>query len=97
MRYLHSNRVMHRDLKLENLMLRADGYLCLIDFGLAKLLYSGQAATTFCGSPFYMAPEVVDKGNCGYDFMADWWSCGILLFEMVTGSVPFTSRSSNQL
>ena len=64
--YLHSKSIMHRDLKLENILVGEDGYLKIIDYGLAKLLNGTQLAKTFCGTPEYLAPEMVE--NKGHDF-----------------------------
>ena len=82
---------MHRDLKPSNLMLDADGYVKLIDFGLATVLRNGQKLFDRCGTPVYMAPEVISK-NEGYSFSADWWSVGIIMYEMLFGIAPFSNR-----
>lgn len=86
--YLHKKlRVIHRDLKLDNVMLDANGYPKLCDFGLARELGPLEKAFTICGTPDYMAPEMITQQ--GYDESVDWWSVGILMFELLAGYPPF--------
>ncbi|XP_013875128.1 cGMP-dependent protein kinase 2 isoform X1 [Austrofundulus limnaeus] len=86
--YLHRKGVLYRDLKPENLMLDSDGYIKLVDFGFAKKIRSGQKTWTFCGTPEYVAPEIIL--NKGHNFSVDFWALGILVFELLTGSPPFS-------
>ncbi|XP_030638627.1 cGMP-dependent protein kinase 2 [Chanos chanos] len=93
--YLHKKGVMYRDLKPENLMLDAKGFVKLVDFGFAKELSRGVKTYSFCGTPEYMAPEIIQ--NQGHDFAADFWSLGILVFELLVGSPPFSSSEPQKI
>ena len=85
--FLHHNRIVYRDLKPENLLIGVDGYLRLTDFGFAKRLDKPYRTWTLCGTPEYIAPEILL--NRGHSFSVDWWALGILLFEMFSGNPPF--------
>jgi serine/threonine protein kinase len=92
--YLHDNNIVYRDLKPENLLLDMQGHICLVDFGLCKTGLGFDTKThTFCGSPEYIAPEVL-RGE-GYNKEVDWWALGTLIFEMLTGLPPFWSEDED--
>ncbi|MBN3304341.1 KGP1 kinase, partial [Amia calva] len=93
--YLHKKGIVYRDLKPENLMLDKHGYVKLVDFGFAKVLSRGQKTYSFCGTPEYLAPEILQ--NEGHDFAADFWSLGILVYELLTGSPPFSSSDPQRI
>jgi len=84
--YLHERDIIYRDLKTHNIMLDEKGHIKLIDFGLAKILENGHAGT-ICGTPNYVAPEVLI--NKSYTKLIDFWSLGIVIYEMLSGYTPF--------
>ncbi|XP_055612334.1 ribosomal protein S6 kinase 2 beta isoform X2 [Uranotaenia lowii] len=91
--HLHSLGIIYRDLKPENILLDQDGHIALTDFGLSKQPLDGSKTYSFCGTVEYMAPEVVNRK--GHTFAADWWSFGVLMFEMLTGNLPFHGSNRN--
>nr|XP_040229728.2 ribosomal protein S6 kinase 2 beta-like isoform X1 [Anopheles coluzzii] len=91
--HLHSIGIIYRDLKPENILLDQDGHIALTDFGLSKQPLDGSKTYSFCGTVEYMAPEVVNRK--GHTFAADWWSFGVLMFEMLTGNLPFHGSNRN--
>lgn len=94
--YCHSNLVAHRDLKLENVLLDSNGNVKLVDFGFATLVPPGRHLKVFCGTPSYMAPEIVARKE--YDgFAADIWAAGILLFALLCGYLPFRAPCNKEL
>lgn len=96
---LHSHDIIYRDLKPENILLDLDGHLRLTDFGLSKEAVSGAGAVggtkTFCGTPEYLAPEILE--NKGHGKAVDWWSLGTLIYEMLTGLPPFYDQNMQRM
>lgn len=89
MKYLHSHRVIHRDIKLANILISETMEIKLGDFGLAaKLEYDGERKRTICGTPNYMAPEILD-GKFGHSYECDVWSFGVLMYTLLVGRPPF--------
>jgi len=88
--HMHERKIAYRDLKTENLVLDEKGYVKVVDFGLAKKITCGQTYT-FCGTPDYLAPEVIL--NEGYDWGVDYWGLGVLIYEMAAGVAPFYAEN----
>lgn len=84
--YLHGKNIVYRDLKPENILIEKTGYLKLTDFGFAKIIEG--RTYTLCGTPEYLAPEIIL--NKGHGKPVDWWTTGILLYEMIAGIDPFS-------
>uniref|UniRef100_A0A7N8Y9B0 non-specific serine/threonine protein kinase n=1 Tax=Mastacembelus armatus TaxID=205130 RepID=A0A7N8Y9B0_9TELE len=94
--YLHSRDVVYRDLKLENLMLDKDGHIKITDFGLCKEGITPEATMkTFCGTPEYLAPEVLEDND--YGRAVDWWGLGVVMYEMMCGRLPFYNQDHERL
>uniref|UniRef100_A0A4X1T5Q4 non-specific serine/threonine protein kinase n=1 Tax=Sus scrofa TaxID=9823 RepID=A0A4X1T5Q4_PIG len=94
--YLHSGKIVYRDLKLENLMLDKDGHIKITDFGLCKEGITDAATMkTFCGTPEYLAPEVLEDND--YGRAVDWWGLGVVMYEMMCGRLPFYNQDHEKL
>jgi serine/threonine protein kinase len=91
--HLHELQIIYRDLKSENIMLGMEGHIQLVDFGLAKHITRGKAKT-ICGTPSYFAPEMVKEKE--YSFEVDWWTYGVLLYEMLTRTTPFDAPDEEE-
>eukprot|EP01059_Diplonema_ambulator_P027035 TRINITY_DN44628_c0_g1_i1.p1 TRINITY_DN44628_c0_g1~~TRINITY_DN44628_c0_g1_i1.p1 ORF type:complete len:298 (+),score=34.55 TRINITY_DN44628_c0_g1_i1:68-895(+) len=94
--YMHSQSICHRDIKLENLLLDQHGNLKLADFGMASAIPRDGLLETSCGSPHYACPEIV-KGEKYFGPACDVWSCGVLLYALVTSTLPFDSSQIDVL
>ncbi|RUO96241.1 kinase-like domain-containing protein, partial [Jimgerdemannia flammicorona] len=93
---LHGFNVVYRDLKPENILIDYNGHIALCDFGLCKLnMTEAETTNTFCGTPEYLAPELL-LGQ-GYTKSVDWWTLGVLLYEMLTGLPPFYDENTNEM
>ncbi|XP_073686415.1 ribosomal protein S6 kinase alpha-3 isoform X1 [Garra rufa] len=93
--HLHGLGIIYRDLKPENILLDEEGHIKLTDFGLSKESIDHEnKAYSFCGTVEYMAPEVVNRR--GHTYSADWWSYGVLMFEMLTGTLPFQGKDRKE-
>lgn len=90
--YCHYHRIVHRDLKPENLLLDADNNIKIADFGLSNVAHDGDFLRTSCGSPNYAAPEVI-SGNLYAGTEVDVWSCGVILYALLCGTLPFDDES----
>ncbi|CAL8093881.1 unnamed protein product [Orchesella dallaii] len=96
LKFLHKRGVIYRDLKLDNILLDYEGHLRIADFGMCKLqIYLDRTADTFCGTPDYMAPEII-KG-LRYNQCVDWWAFGVLMYEMLIGQSPFSGHDEEGL
>lgn len=91
--YMHEHNVIHRDLKLGNMMLDADMNVKIGDFGLAaELAYDGERKRTICGTPNYIAPEILEGSRAGHSFEVDIWSLGVILYTLLVGEPPFQTN-----
>ncbi|KAI9795212.1 MAG: serine/threonine protein kinase, AGC [Piccolia ochrophora] len=89
--FLHKNGIAYRDMKPENLLIDAEGHIKLVDFGFAKRLEGTAVTYTLCGTPEYLAPEVIQSK--GHGTSVDWWAFGILLYEFLVGQPPFWDQN----
>ncbi|XP_060917045.1 serine/threonine-protein kinase N2 [Labrus mixtus] len=94
--FLHQHKIVYRDLKLDNLLMDADGYVRIADFGLCKEgMGHGDRTSTFCGTPEFLAPEVLTDNN--YTRCVDWWGLGVLIYEMMVGESPFPGDDEEEV
>lgn len=90
--HIHKHGIVYRDIKLENILIDAEGHVKLVDFGLCKKLGPRARAKSFCGTVEYMPPEVI--ACTGHDLAADWWAIGVLTIELLTTVTPFGTNET---
>ncbi|KAG0018888.1 Serine/threonine kinase [Entomortierella chlamydospora] len=94
--YFHKNNIIYRDLKLDNILLALDGHIKIADYGLCKEdMYYGSTTNTFCGTPEFMAPEILSEQK--YGRAVDWWAFGVLIYEMLLGQSPFIGNDEDEI
>ncbi|KAH9259335.1 hypothetical protein BASA81_002378 [Batrachochytrium salamandrivorans] len=102
-RHVHSHGVLHRDIKLENLLLDGQGHVKLVDFGLSKRLFDPESGVwdgrtfTVCGTNYYMPPEMLVKSNPGHSLATDWWQVGCLIYELMAGVPAFYEKGAKNI
>lgn len=89
--YLHNNKIMHRDIKLQNILLTYDDKIKIIDFGFARYFDMNNLMNTICGSPLYMSPEIFS--NNSYDYKSDYWSIGVVCYNILVGKMPYNAKN----
>jgi len=96
LKYFHENGVIYRDLKLDNILLTMEGHIKIGDYGLCKEdMYYGSTTSTFCGTPEFMAPEILlDKK---YGRAVDWWAFGVLIYQMLLQQSPFRGEAEDEI
>ena len=96
LQFLHKHGVIYRDLKLDNILLDREGHCKLADFGMCKEgIVDGRTTSTFCGTPDYIAPEILQELD--YGASVDWWALGVLMYEMMAGQPPFEADNEDDL
>lgn len=96
LKYFHENGIIYRDLKLDNILLGTDGHIKVADYGLCKEeMWPGQTTTTFCGTPEFMAPEILAEQR--YGRAVDWWAFGVLIYQMLLGQSPFRGEDEDEI
>lgn len=92
---MHDNQIVYRDLKPENVLIDIDGHVKLADFGLSKRFERGEKSYSYCGSPEYMCPEILKRE--GHNHMVDYYTLGVILYEMLTGLPPFYTNNKSEM
>ncbi|CDR44262.1 CYFA0S14e01442g1_1 [Cyberlindnera fabianii] len=96
LKYLHENGIVYRDLKLDNILLSPEGHIKIADYGLCKPeMWYGKTTNTFCGTPEFMAPEILKEQN--YTRSVDWWAFGVLVYQMLLGKSPFRGDDEDEV
>ncbi|XP_075691221.1 serine/threonine-protein kinase N3 isoform X2 [Rhinoderma darwinii] len=96
LQFLHQQKIIYRDLKLDNLLMDANGFVKIADFGLCKEgMGYGDRTSTFCGTPEFLAPEVLT--DTSYTYAVDWWGLGVLIYEMLVGECPFPGDDEEEV
>ncbi|KAI8357031.1 kinase-like domain-containing protein [Mortierella sp. GBAus27b] len=96
LQYFHQNNIIYRDLKLDNILLTMDGHVKIADYGLCKEnMPHGATTRTICGTPEFMAPEIIEEQP--YDRSIDWWTFGVLMYEMLLGRAPFSGEEEDDI
>ncbi|KAF9435179.1 Serine/threonine kinase [Entomortierella beljakovae] len=96
LQYFHQNDIVYRDLKLDNILLTLDGHVKIADYGLCKeKMPYGTTTRTICGTPEFMAPEIIEEQP--YDRSVDWWTFGVLMYEMLLGRAPFSGEEEDDI
>ncbi|KAG0362280.1 kinase-like domain-containing protein [Gamsiella multidivaricata] len=96
LQYFHQNDIVYRDLKLDNILLTLDGHVKIADYGLCKEnMPHGTTTRTICGTPEFMAPEIIEEQP--YDRSIDWWTFGVLMYEMLLGRAPFSGEEEDDI
>ncbi|KTW30847.1 protein kinase C-like protein [Pneumocystis carinii B80] len=96
LKHLHENGIIYRDLKLDNILLCLDGHIKVTDYGLCKEdMWYGSTTTTFCGTPEFMAPEILFEQH--YGRAVDWWAFGVLIYQMLLGQSPFRGEDEDEI
>lgn len=93
---MHDRDIVYRDIKPENILVDMDGHIRITDFGLAKIIRKNERSYSFCGSPEYLCPEML-QNNDGHDSRLDIYCLGVLLYEMVTGLPPYYDEDQSKM
>jgi serine/threonine-protein kinase ULK/ATG1 len=93
--YLHKNNIIHRDIKSQNILVSDDDNIKIIDFGFSKYFKIDKMMNTICGSPLFMSPELISGEK--YNYKIDYWSMGLILYQIITGVLPYHAKNILEL